>query len=242
MINMSPMKKFFWLCLALLAVGMLGAGVCMDDSLSSGGGGEVGPANVHGRHADDEAGGTGGASAVHDDEDGQSASGEGARSEFRHRALIRSIQRAHEQRAQAEEEARRPPEEPDWAPSEMPRPGTRPTSDNQPTREEQRRFFAALDEQIDPLVSECYANLPEPRPAGTLNLLWTVIYDEEEGSVAERIELDEITELRDLGVLECVRQSILSVELPTLAGYGRLQVTSNHQFDPEMQPNDESSQ
>jgi hypothetical protein len=112
----------------------------------------------------------------------------------------------------------------------MPRPGTRPTSENLPTREEQQRFFADVNARIDPLVSECYANLPEPRPAGTLNLLWTVIDEEEEGSVVERIELDEITELRDVGVLECVRQSILSVELPSLAGYGRLQVTSNHDF------------
>ena len=48
---------------------------------------------------------------------------------------------------------------------------------------------------------------------------------------AERIELDQTSELTDARVVECARESIFSVQLPNLEGYGRLQVTSRHQFD-----------
>jgi len=118
-----------------------------------------------------------------------------------------------------------------YSPDEMPVPGTRTSDAPIPSPEEQHRFFAALTERADPLVDDCYRALPEPRPAGELKLVWTTVYDHDVGTVVERIELDQTSEITDARVLECARESIFSVQLPDLAGYGRLQVTSNQDFE-----------
>ena len=123
------------------------------------------------------------------------------------------------------------PPEPDYAPEDVPVPGTRTSDVPGPTPEEQHRFFDSLSAQADPLVDECYRALPEPRPVGTLKLVWTTIHDDDLGTVVERIEFDPTSELTDARVVECARESIFSVQLPNLEGYGRLQVSSRHQFD-----------
>ncbi|NOY94568.1 MAG: hypothetical protein GXP55_25605 [Deltaproteobacteria bacterium] len=151
-----------------------------------------------------------------------------------YRELLESIRRAARARDAREPTADRdeqPTPPPDYAPGEMPRPGTRTSEAPIPSAEEQHRFFAALTERADPLVNDCYRALPEPRPEGTLMLVWSTIYDEDVGTVVERIELDDASEVTDVRVLECVRQSIFSVQLPDLVGYGRLQITSDHSFD-----------
>lgn len=153
-----------------------------------------------------------------------------------YRELLTAIR--HAAQARDAREANAPPDvqptaAPDYAPDEMPRPDSRssPSDAPVPSREEQHRFFAAFSEQADPLIDDCYRALPEPRPAGELKLVWSTIYDADVGTVVERIELDESSEITDPRMLECARESIFSVQLPDLEGYGRLQVTSHQAFD-----------
>ena len=84
-----------------------------------------------------------------------------------------------------------------YSPDEMPVPGTRTSDAPIPSPEEQHRFFAALTDRADPLVDQCYRSLPEPRPRGTLKLVWTTLYDHDVGTVVERIELDQTSEGRE---------------------------------------------
>jgi hypothetical protein len=74
-----------------------------------------------------------------------------------------------------------------------------------------------LNRDFIPLVSQCFDQAKERRPAlrGMLALDVKMASAEGIGGVIESVEPAEINELNDDELIECVRQSAFSIELPT---------------------------
>lgn len=91
-----------------------------------------------------------------------------------------------------------------------------------------------LDEQLMPLVDECHALARETHPdiAGLLDLNVEILGDEDIGGVIDSLEPAPTNEIKDAGLLECVRESLLSVTLPPPKTGGRDAIMLSLRLDP----------
>ena len=80
-----------------------------------------------------------------------------------------------------------------------------------------------LNRDFIPLVSECYDQAHErnPRLGGMLALSVSFAHAEGVGGIIESVEPGPGNQIRDADLLECVRQSAYSVELPEPRSNGR---------------------
>lgn len=69
-----------------------------------------------------------------------------------------------------------------------------------------------LESDVMPLVSECYDQALERDPAfaGGLELRFEIIGDQDVGGLVESVAFGEASEIRDPGMLECMRETLLS--------------------------------
>ena len=84
-------------------------------------------------------------------------------------------------------------------------------------------LLRALNHDLMPLVHECIEQAQERTPglAGMLALNLELVADEELGAVVELAEPAERNEIPDPALLECLRESALSLSLPSPRGSGR---------------------
>ncbi len=100
----------------------------------------------------------------------------------------------------------------------------------EPTRAQQREFFDRLDPQLDFMIAECHENVADDGLSGELRLSFDVVYDDEAAGVAVEAELMDDSEIREPEFVDCVMESVKSVELPAAEGFDRLQLTTVHRF------------
>lgn len=95
-------------------------------------------------------------------------------------------------------------------------------------------LVGVLNEQLMPLVDECHALARETRPdiAGMLDFNVEILGDEDIGGVIDALEPAPTNEISDPGLLECVRESLLSVTLPPPKTGGRDAIMLSLRLDP----------
>lgn len=91
-----------------------------------------------------------------------------------------------------------------------------------------------LDEQFIPLVDECHALAREQNPGltGLLNLDVEIVGDADLGGVVDSLEPSRNNEVHDPAMLECVRESLLSITLPAPDLAGRDALMLSLRLDP----------
>lgn len=84
-------------------------------------------------------------------------------------------------------------------------------------------LLKVMNEDLMPLADECYTLARETQPelAGMLVLNVDIIGDEDIGGVVEAVTPGQDNELGDPGLIECVRESLLSTTLPPPPEGGR---------------------
>jgi hypothetical protein len=92
-----------------------------------------------------------------------------------------------------------------------------------------------MNEELMPLVDECYALARETQPGltGMLVLDVEMIGDEEIGGVVETVAPGKDNEIADPALVECVQESLLSVTLPPPPERGREAISLQMWLEPE---------
>lgn len=92
-----------------------------------------------------------------------------------------------------------------------------------------------MNEDLMPLVDECYALARETQPqlAGMLVLDVEMIGDEDVGGVVDAVTMGIGNELADPGLLECVQESLLSTTLPPPPQAGRDALQISLRLEPD---------
>jgi hypothetical protein len=92
-----------------------------------------------------------------------------------------------------------------------------------------------MSQELMPLADECYdlARAQRPELAGMLVLDVEILGDEELGGVIDSVVPGAANELVDPGLLECVRESLLSTVLPPPELGGRDQIALSMRFSPD---------
>jgi hypothetical protein len=92
-----------------------------------------------------------------------------------------------------------------------------------------------MNEDLMPLVDECYALARETQPelTGMLVLDVEMIGDEDIGGVIETAELGQGNEIVDPALVECVQESLLSTTLPPPPEGGRDAISLQMRLEPE---------
>lgn len=80
-----------------------------------------------------------------------------------------------------------------------------------------------MNEELIPLADECYAMAREKNPelAGMMAVDVDLVGDEDVGGVVEEVKTSASNEIKDEGLLECVRESLMAVTLPPPTEGGR---------------------
>jgi hypothetical protein len=96
-------------------------------------------------------------------------------------------------------------------------------------------LMKVMNEDLMPLVDECYTLARETQPelAGMLVMNVDIIGDEEIGGVIEAVAPGQDNELVDPGLIECVRESLLSTTLPPPPEGGKDAVALSLRLEPE---------
>lgn len=145
----------------------------------------------------------------------------------------RAIQRAIRERAQQKKKAKAPA---------APQP-TANNDDDTPPHEGLKdrsggklaRLMKDLHRDVMPLADECYEQALErdPTVAGSLNLQFEVIGDQDVGGLVESVELEESSEIQDPEMVECIRETLLSTIFPAPDDSGATGVRLTLGFEPE---------
>jgi hypothetical protein len=92
-----------------------------------------------------------------------------------------------------------------------------------------------MNEDLMPLVDECYALARETQPelTGMLVLDVEMIGDEDIGGVVETVAPGQGNELVDPGLMECVQESLLSTTLPPPPEGGKDSIALSLRLEPE---------
>lgn len=144
----------------------------------------------------------------------------------------------HEGGAKGEDGASRKPPEPEPAERELKkRPDDEaPTPGNLIDRTGNHgHMVKVMNEDLMPLVDECYALARETQPelTGLLVLNVEMIGDEDIGGVVESAVLGPENELVDPALVECVQESLLSVTLPPPPEGGKEELQLHMRLEPE---------
>jgi hypothetical protein len=83
------------------------------------------------------------------------------------------------------------------------------------------------------MIDECYENVAPEGLAGTLMLSFDLQYDPETGGVVVESGLREESPVTEPALVECVAETVKSIELPTIPGHREIWLTLNHDFPPE---------
>lgn len=96
-------------------------------------------------------------------------------------------------------------------------------------------LMKVMNEELMPLVDECYglARQAKPALAGELRLDVTLLGDAELGGVVDGVEPGKDNGLADPGLVECVQQSILALTLPPPPQGGRDEFSLSLKLTPE---------
>lgn len=96
-------------------------------------------------------------------------------------------------------------------------------------------LMRVMNEELMPLVDECYglARQAKPALAGELRLDVTLLGDAELGGVVDGVEPGKDNGLADPGLVECVQQSILALTLPPPPQGGRDEFSLSLKLTPE---------
>jgi hypothetical protein len=95
--------------------------------------------------------------------------------------------------------------------------------------------FSRIKEHFIPLADSCYRSLLEQRPtaAGKVHFFFSIVGDETIGGVVESVSLeDERTTMDEPDFLNCVRESMLSVQFDPPPKYGRATIGFDLEFAP----------
>lgn len=96
-------------------------------------------------------------------------------------------------------------------------------------------FIATINEDFMPLADECYQQALETTPAlhGMLDVNFEILADEDVAGMVDAIDLGEENEIHDAGMLECVRETMLSTIFPSPGHTGHDAVRLTLRFAPE---------
>lgn len=96
-------------------------------------------------------------------------------------------------------------------------------------------LMKVMNEDLMPLADECYALARETQPelAGMLVIDVEIIGDEEIGGVIETAAPGQSNELTDPGLIECVRESLLSTTLPPPPEGGKDAISLSLRLEPD---------
>lgn len=96
-------------------------------------------------------------------------------------------------------------------------------------------LMKVMNEDLMPLADECYALARETEPdlAGMLVIDVEIIGDEEIGGVIETAAPGQTNELADPGLIECVRESLLSTTLPPPPEGGKDAISLSLRLSPD---------
>lgn len=96
-------------------------------------------------------------------------------------------------------------------------------------------LLKVMNDDLMPLADECYALARETQPelAGMLVLDFEIIGDEDIGGVVETVDPGQNNELLDPGLIECMRESILSTTLPPPPKGGRDALSLSLRLEPD---------
>ena len=126
-----------------------------------------------------------------------------------------------------------PPREPSGA---MPPEEAAPAPGNLTDRTGNHGYLMkVMNEDLVPLADECYALARETQPelAGMLVIDVEIIGDEDIGGVIESATPGQANELADPGLVECVRESLLSTTLPPPPQGGKDAISLSLRLEPD---------
>ena len=120
-------------------------------------------------------------------------------------------------------EHRSRPREPEPSPSRdraddsEPEPGSKGPGIRDRSDGELAHLIGTINDDLMPLADECYeaARETDPELAGMLDIHFNVIADEDIGGLVDDVGLGEENEVHNEGMVECVRESILSTFFPS---------------------------
>lgn len=92
-----------------------------------------------------------------------------------------------------------------------------------------------LQDDVMPLADECYEQAQErvPALAGALNLRFEILGDEDVGGLVESVDLAEGSDITDVEMIECMRETLLSTIFPAPDDSGSTAVELSLRFAPE---------
>jgi|GEM_PF-1336697 len=137
--------------------------------------------------------------------------------------------REHQARAQTPEPEPERPDTPEPEPSGGSG-GVRDRSDGKLTN-----LIGTINDDFMPLADECYeqARETDPELAGMLDINFKVIADEDIGGLVDEVELGEENEVDNAGMLECMRETLLSTIFPSPNETGEQGVRLTLRFNPD---------
>ena len=94
-------------------------------------------------------------------------------------------------------------------------------------------FVGTINDDFMPLAAECYEQALRTQPdlGGMLDLEFSIIADEEVGGLVDEIEVGKENQLQHEGMLECIRESMLSTYFPSPEDTGQRDVRLTMLFD-----------
>ncbi len=94
---------------------------------------------------------------------------------------------------------------------------------------------ARVREDLLPIAQECYESALEddPKLGGTLTMTFAIVGDPSVGGVVDEANTDPSSEISDPALLECMRESMLSLSFPAPDDAGRVEVTYPFVFAPD---------
>ncbi len=86
---------------------------------------------------------------------------------------------------------------------------------------------ARVREDLLPIAKECYESALEDQPklGGTLTMKFSIVGDPSVGGVVDEADVDPASEVTHPDLLECMRESMLSLSFPPPEGGGKVDVT-----------------
>ncbi|MBL4683548.1 MAG: hypothetical protein JKY37_03075 [Nannocystaceae bacterium] len=124
------------------------------------------------------------------------------------------------------------------APPDTPEPGYKKGDIKDKSGGNLSGFIATINEDFMPLADECYQQALEADPAlrGMLDVNFEILADEDVAGMVDAIELGEENEIHDAGMLECIRETMLSTIFPSPGHTGHDAVRLTLRFSPEEDP------
>jgi hypothetical protein len=125
-------------------------------------------------------------------------------------------------------------------PSESNRPEARDAPENHTPATLDKQYIADAIADIRPLIQECFdlgrAQDPKLQKARVV-VQFSIVGDEKLGGVVDESKIDEgNSEDTNSLLLQCVRETMYSLELPAPQGQGRIEVTYPFRFDAAEKP------